>query len=86
MKVYVVTEAVSGEGRYDYIPEPYVLGVFESYEDAHNLFVEHIAGFDGNCEALDILVDDDMATLTETEEDWCRVIKIEETELTTAKL
>ena len=86
MTVYVVTEAVSGEGRHDYIPEPYVLGVFESYEDAHKLFVEHIDEFDQECDSLDILMDDTMATLTETEEDWCRVIKIEETKLTTAKL
>lgn len=92
MKVYVVTEAASGDGTYDYTPELSILGVFEDYQDAKECYLLTIDDVkesgDSFDDEMDISIDpkEDIATIIDRSADWCRVIKIEETELTPAKL
>ena len=84
MELYVVISAISGEeGYYDYRPHPYVLGVYENYQDAKSLFDQEVQAIIDDCEEgdLEIEVDDEETTIVNTVDDWCNVFKIISTKL-----
>lgn len=86
MKLFALIKASSGEDighdPYSYTPEPDIIGVYKTEEEAKKAMADAIEEILAECdEDEEVIVDDSPSynVITNTDADWCVVLKLDAT-------